>query len=161
MSARTLVVDSGGTARQVKRWIVVDAGGTARVLKRAFVIDSGGTARLIFSAGVITLQDQTVSVERTDPADATATYSLLSNGTGWVDPAPPSKSYDVLATFVSGDLPSGTFGSWLSLSVSRSWSLSQTTIGSKTGIFTVQIRDATTLEVLDSATITLNAVVSA
>lgn len=50
MTARTLVVDSGGTTRQIKRWAVVDSGGITRLLKRAFIVDAGGVSRLIFSA---------------------------------------------------------------------------------------------------------------
>jgi hypothetical protein len=49
MSARTLIVDSGGTTRQTKRWALVDSGGTTRLAKRVFLVDSGGTPRLIFS----------------------------------------------------------------------------------------------------------------
>jgi hypothetical protein len=49
MTARTLIVDAGGTTRLVKKWWVIDAGGTARMAKRVFVIDSGGTPRLIFA----------------------------------------------------------------------------------------------------------------
>lgn len=47
---RFFVIDSGGTARLVKRLFVIDSGATARQAKRVFVIDSGGTARLVCCA---------------------------------------------------------------------------------------------------------------
>lgn len=56
----------------------------------------------------------------------------------------------------SGGTLTGTTGSWLSMSSDRVWSLDTTdaNLGSRT--LTVQLRNATTLAVLDTATITLN-----
>lgn len=50
MSARTLIVDSGGATRKAKRWALVDSGGTSRLAKRVFLVDSGGAPRLVFSS---------------------------------------------------------------------------------------------------------------
>jgi hypothetical protein len=63
MAQRTLVVDSGGTTRQVKadRLFVVDSGGTTRKLKRLFVVDSGGTTRQVYQNATFALPSGTVS----------------------------------------------------------------------------------------------------
>jgi len=53
MASRTIISDSGGTERVVKRWGIVDSGGTTRMAKRVFIVDSGGTARQIFSSGIL------------------------------------------------------------------------------------------------------------
>jgi hypothetical protein len=49
MSARTLIVDSGGTTRQAKRMFIVDSGSVSRLVKRIFVVDSGSVSRLVFT----------------------------------------------------------------------------------------------------------------
>lgn len=75
---------------------------------------------------------------------------------------PPSSQYEARATVTLGSLSSGTTGTWLALSSSRSWTCT-TTIGGGGGdssqlcTLTVEIRDAATLQVLDSATISLDA----
>lgn len=49
MTARTLVVDSGGTTRLTKRWLAVDSGGVTRLAKRVLIVDAGSVTRLIFA----------------------------------------------------------------------------------------------------------------
>ena len=56
MTARTLIVDSGGTTRQAKRMFIVDSGSVSRLVKRIFVVDSGSVSRLVFTgADLLTL----------------------------------------------------------------------------------------------------------
>lgn len=75
----------------------------------------------------------------------------------WVVPNSAASNYEVLATVVSG-APLGTFGSWLALSTTRSWSIFTTGTGnSQTCSFTVQIRRIGTTTVLANATINLTA----
>jgi len=65
-----------------------------------------------------------------------------------------NSDYEARATLVSGSTPStGTLDSWLGLGTDRTWTLTSTS--SAQSVLTIEIRDATTLEVLDSATITL------
>lgn len=45
---RMVVIDSGSTARTIKKLYVVDSGGTTRAIKKLYVIDTGGTARLVY-----------------------------------------------------------------------------------------------------------------
>lgn len=96
----------------------------------------------------------------------TAAWSINSNGTygsagqnTWNSSASVGASYEVKATVTSGGLTTGPTGSWLSLSVNRSWTLTDPTQDSdgETCAFTLQIRQAGTTTVLDSATINLAA----
>jgi hypothetical protein len=65
--------------------------------------------------------------------------------------------YDIMVT-VSGNALSGSAtGTWLNLATGRSWSYSVGVGGLLTGTLTVQIRDAVTLTVLDTATVNLTA----
>lgn len=131
-----------------------------------------GILQAILSAGepLITLTDQAVS-EDTPGGAALATYTINSNGNveettigggtvtleQWLTPAIGAGNYEVRATLNSGTLASGTTGSWLSCSTSRAWSCSRGVIGTQSANLTVEIRNAATLSVKDSATVTLQA----
>jgi hypothetical protein len=69
------------------------------------------------------------------------TFNWLTNGAG--------ANYQVHATLNSGTLSTGTTGSWLAMSSTRSWE----TTGSAN--LTIKIRDAHTLTELDSCTVSL------
>lgn len=119
----------------------------------------------------VTISNQDVSDLVIDPADAFAQYSLAANGvastatSGGSGPvgggewrvSGASADYQVRATLQSGSITSGTTGSWLSLSTGREWSISQTSFGTGSATLLIEIRDAVTLAVLDSATVTLTA----
>ena len=64
---------------------------------------------------------------------------------------------EVRVTETVGTLTSGTVGTWLNLGTTRTWSKVATTYGPQTVTFTVEIRDVSTLVVLDSASMTLTA----
>lgn len=70
-----------------------------------------------------------------------------------------SSAYECRATLNSGALSSGTTGSWLALSSSREWTCVDSIVdGSPAQAnLTMEIRNASTLVVQDSATITLYA----
>lgn len=83
-------------------------------------------------------------------------------GGQWIDmrpvDAPTAAQYACFATHISGPLPSGTFGSWVSLSTSRSWSITTPYIGgpnSQTSVIQLQVRDVNTLAVVATANMTL------
>lgn len=103
------------------------------------------------------------------PGSALASYALLSSGSAQVDGSPVSgewlvsgsaSSFEVRATVQSGALTSGTTGSWLNLGTTREWVVERTTLGTNTCALLVEIRNASSGSVLDSATITLTAEVS-
>lgn len=68
-----------------------------------------------------------------------------------------ASNYECRATLDSGALTSGTTGSWLALSSSREWKVERGAAGNSSATITVEIRNASTLVVIDSATITLEA----
>lgn len=121
------------------------------------------------------ISNQTATTEKVDPTVATAGYRLLNTGIAqktniagtyinisgeWETGGAAESNYDAFVTVTSGSLSSGTSGSWLNLGTSRTWTRSRSGVGTSTCIFTLQIRDTNTLTVLDTATITLEAVVS-
>lgn len=66
--------------------------------------------------------------------------------------------YDVRATLVSGNSPTGaSLGTWLNLASSHAWQETASLGSIKTCTLTIEIRDATTLTVLDTATVTVTA----
>lgn len=113
-----------------------------------------------------------VSDERIAPANASATFSLESDGDiikvtntdgtvdlgNWIRPkSAAGADYDCYATLNSGTLTSGTTGSWLSLGSTQSWNVTRTALGSSVVELTIQIRHASTLAVLDSTVVTITA----
>lgn len=62
--------------------------------------------------------------------------------------------YEIRATQQAGSSPVGTFNTWLALP--QTWSLSVAAGAEDSATFLIEIRDATSHVVLDSATITLN-----
>lgn len=120
----------------------------------------------------ITVDDQYLPVTVITPATATSGYQLDLNGKAyfndnnvfsflqdWVTPNSAAANYECYVTVSSGSLTSGTSGSWLSLGTTRMWTITQFTLGQRICVFTVDIRKIGTTTVLDSATITLEAVV--
>jgi hypothetical protein len=92
-----------------------------------------------------------------DPATAGAGYQLTSggkeqSGTGssggviytnigdWVLPNGNASLYEVRATLTSGALSSGTTGSWLALSTTRTWEVSRASLGMSNANLTIEIR---------------------
>lgn len=135
------------------------------------VLASGGdNARRVNIAGAFKLASSI------DPSDAVAGYRLLTSGeeeagTGtnfvsytsvgtWLL-AGAAGDYEVRATLDSGAITSGTTGTWLALSASYAWEVLRTSVGTTTAELTIEIRDAATLEVLDTASVTLTAEVEA
>ena len=122
---------------------------------------------------VFALSTRTVNHNTAAPTTATAGYQLTNtgkvqrNGTGsggsyvdvenWVNPTSlAGAGYECKVTIALGTLSSGTSGSWLALSSTRTWEVSASST-TKSCTFTVEIRDAASLVVLASAVITLNA----
>jgi hypothetical protein len=64
--------------------------------------------------------------------------------------------YDCRLTVNSGSAPAGdTVGVWLGLASSRAWTLTRSTNGTTINSCTIEIRDAVSLDVLDSASVTM------
>lgn len=142
---------------------------TATIAKRR----SGGAWVDIFPATVV-LTGNSYSANNLSPGDATIrlhissdgnVYTQVNNGANNLEYAwrlsGASSAYDIFATLDSGTLSEGTTGSWLNLGTTRAWAVTRTSnlAGSDAATITLQIRDASTLAVLDTAVITLTAVV--
>lgn len=120
-------------------------------------------------SGLVAISDHNSIAIRAYPTAATAAYKLDNDGIAYYKGPPTSYTaissewllsgavgdYETRATKVSGTTPTGTLGSWVALSTDREWVLTQSAAGSSSCVLTVEIRNATTLEVLDTATITL------
>lgn len=127
-------------------------------------------ARMVAAQGGVrvNINDATTTDTTASPFNPNATYALTNGGDvqtnagsigSWITPTSAAGAgYDVRLTYVSGDtITSGTAGSWLSLGTTRNWGLSTTIVGTVSGVYTAEIRNASTLAVLDSATITFTA----
>ena len=104
-----------------------------------------------------------------DPDNASASFQLQSDGDiisgagdagDWLLPkgAAPS-DYEAKITMTSGTLTSGTTGSWLALSSTRTWTLNRNIVGTSTAQGTLEIRKGSGFT-LASATITWTAEVT-
>ncbi len=169
-----LWVNDSGTARQIREVWVNDSG-TARRINEIWVNDAG-TARRIFVGDQITISDMTASAATSSPTSATASYALASDGDidatagtntsvdrgDWISPQINMSAYEARATVTSGTLSSGTEGTWLSLGTTRTWNVVHSGIGtgSTSCEFTLEIRRTSDGVVLDTATITLQAIVT-
>jgi hypothetical protein len=93
--------------------------------------------------------------------DGQLSYTGGATGAEWNTMAPvdltTAASYDVYVTVSSGSSVTGSpLGTWLNLGTTRSWTLASGAVDTTiTSVLTVQIRSASTLAVLDTASITL------
>ena len=120
---------------------------------------------------VIAITNQTISAYVFSPNTAEAGYRLGADGKvyqnvngsftqlqTWCTPTSQASNYEARVTVNSGSTPTGTVGSWVALSSTRDWTISETTSGiNNLSNFTVQIRRTGTTTVLSSATIDLTA----
>lgn len=106
---------------------------------------------------------------RTSPASATCTFGLSAAGDvtvngvdvgDWISPKVGMSNYECNMTVNSGSTPTGSAtATWLNLGTNRSWTISQSGVGTNSSNCTIQIRNASGV-VLDSATVTFSATVS-
>lgn len=106
----------------------------------------------------------TYGIRSNGTIDASATSTLggttdgATNGTNWITPTTSASLYEVRATKVSGDAfqPTGSaLGTWLPCTSNRQWQLMLTGLGRFDCVLTIEIRDAATQTVRDTATITM------
>jgi len=143
---------------------------------QAAYVKVSGVWKEIYNRVVVAITNQYIFFAAIFPQDAYARYQLNSNGwvykyTGdspstlfpqyiedWVDPRSEASNYECFATVNFGSaLETGTTGSWLALTSSRTWGIAVTTAGSKYTELTVTIREVGTTTNLTSATISLYA----
>mgnify|MGYP001090575484 CR=1 FL=1 len=69
------------------------------------------------------------------------------------------ESYEIKAVYVSGEATFGTMDTWLSLNNSdvRSWGVSQSSVGTKTGVIDVTIRNSVNTSISKTSRVTFSA----
>lgn len=119
----------------------------------------------------VSLSDQSISERRANPNSAQATYQLNTDGNVYAVrnqtgstlleryAADPS-AYQARVTMVAGTLTIGdATDTWLALTSTRQWGVSQSSVGANDAVFDVEIRRADTLQVMDTARISVSAIV--
>ena len=116
------------------------------------------------SAAVVSFTVGPVSDFQLSPGSAAAEVTFTNTGTytgtgnvqgfsgNWIAPTSAAGSaYDIRMTVNTGSTPTGsTTGIWLSLGTTRTWTISQSGIGTTASNVTVEIRNASTLAVLSN-----------
>lgn len=161
-----IYIDDAGTARRIRQVYVNDSG-TARRIKEIYVNDNG-TARRIFASGDVSL----TTGARTATSfgfsyfelNASGSRSTLDSESGtkyWIDPQGGMWQYEVFATqnaFSGAGSAGGTFGAWLPLTSTRTWSANRPSAagsGVDQLVVALQIRRAIDSVVVATATITI------
>ena len=160
-----------GTNRTMAQVYYGDAG-TNRLIQEIWYQD-GGTLRKVWPPAIVQLTNKSIYATNSSPGTAIAQFQLLNTGEA-IGTSTPSgfgggsylpewgsglvgANYDCRFTLTSGTVTTGTTGTWLNLGTSRSWTRNRTAPGIHTVIGTMEIRDASTLAVLATATIDLTA----
>jgi hypothetical protein len=126
---------------------------------------TGITALLVGQFGGSSVNIDSVNVIEIGSSPATALYELQSNGQivytnqfgteFWVNPPSAAADYEVRATLISGDTPTGTLNTWLNLGTTRTWLLMAASTALRCSL-TIEIRRSGGTTVLDSAQIDLD-----
>lgn len=100
------------------------------------------------------------------PASATFTlnssggYAALNSGSGnYCTPTSLASGLEAKLDFVSGDneLSGAATGTWVSLSLTRTWAMPASSGLYKAGVFTLTLREVVSQQVRDTSTITFDA----
>lgn len=122
----------------------------------------GGGARITLNANydvssTVGAGTATCQFELTNGGDIRLTNPNNSvNDVGdWISPKAGFANYEAMLTVDSGSSPTGAaLATWLSLATTRNWQLAQAVVGINSSSTTLQIRNATTLVVLGTSTLT-------
>ena len=90
----------------------------------------------------------------------TASSILYSTIGDWVTPTGNANLYEVRATLNFGAVSSGTTGSWLALTSTRTWTVTRSVIGTANANLTIEVRRASDSVVVGSALVYLTAEIS-
>jgi hypothetical protein len=120
------------------------------------------------NGAMVSISDTEVADVDTHPNGAAAIFTLESDGDltttpgstiDWLLGSTTGSNYECRATVTDGTLSSGTSGSWLGLGSNRTWTVSRSSLGTKSCTFLLEIGLAGQNVALDSAFITLSATV--
>lgn len=160
----TASVGVGGAYKGIAS-IAVGVAGAWKAVAAGWV-GVGGAWKLFYSG--ITLPASIDGSDVQSPGPANTVLTFASDGTytvtggipgNWASPTTVGigAGFDIRWTVVSGTLTTGTTGTWQSLSGGIIYGRSRIGLGVAQAIGTVEIRDASTLAVLATTTVTLEA----
>lgn len=168
----TTHVNDGGTWRNLIS-VFVNDGGVWRTIQSIFVNDAG-TWRQVFVNAIVSFFGDNIRREDSSGTGPTITASFEVSNNGflrWNDVASDTRSnkqqwitpttaaganYEGRVTVNFGAFTSGSaVSTWISLATNPVWNLTDSGIGSSEVNFVLEIRDALSLTVLDSATFDL------
>lgn len=117
--------------------------------------------------GSVNLDDGAYQDAVIDPDNASVAFTVGSAGTVVATGDPGytwllsgvNSDYDVKVDATSGSFSSGTTGTWLNLATGRTWTRTRTVFGTSEVFATVRIRRVSDGVVLDTANISLTAIV--
>jgi hypothetical protein len=109
------------------------------------------TSQDVQSASYGILANGLIAAQATTTTNATIVNGI-TNGTNWVTPTSAASNYEVRATKVSGVNPSGLLNTWLPCTSDRYWTVLIVGQGQESSVLTIEIRDAATGTILDTAT---------
>lgn len=112
------------------------------------------------NSDVVTPTNAVCQYELTNGGDvrATQTTNTVNDVGDWISPKAFFSNYDVFLHVNSGTSPAGaSLDTWLNLGTTRTWTLTESAIGTLSNNMTLQIRNAITLTVKASVTITMTA----
>ena len=120
------------------------------------------------ASGAITLTDQNIARFSRNGANVTASYTIANDGTvrnhnntiveTWNSNPGSVGAYEVRATLSGGGTPAGgTLNTWLNCGTSRGWFNTASAGQSYESTLFIEIRDASSLTVLDSAMVSIYA----
>lgn len=124
----------------------------------------GGFVGLLGDVGTVSFTAGAVTDIQVTPGSAAASVTFANDGTytsvgniegfsgNWITPTSRAGSaYDIRMTVNTGSTPTGSStGIWLALGTTRSWSLSQSGLGTTEANVTIEIRRASSGSVLSS-----------
>ncbi len=113
-----------------------------------------------YSASALVSGGATAQFELTSAGDVRMTNgnnSVVDVG-DWLAPKTNMAGFDCMLTLNSGTSPTGSaLATWLNLGTTRNWQITRGGSGVNTNNCTVQIRNAVSLTVLDTATVLMTA----
>lgn len=175
--ARNLHYQDGASQRNIK-FLYYQDGASQRQITEAYYQD-GANLRQWWPPEFVFLSNQTANANRIlpDPANAQAQMGVYADGFfkrsinggantalfQWLLAGGTASNYDVRLTAVSGTTPSGpALATWFNLASNQVWTIVKAggSVGTVSFTGTLEIRDAATLAILATSTITFNADVS-
>jgi hypothetical protein len=131
----------------------------------AYVL-TGTAADLFYDSNLLELEDLTLTDVGAGPGQHVGykvkptgviveSFSDMRTRRSWLPRGADGSDYEIRATHISGDVPVGTYDTWLQLNTARNWTLTENAVGTLSGVIFIEIRLIGTTPAGTSATITM------